>query len=960
MPEDPAYAAELALTEPGGYDYDAFLSYSRADTAVAEGIQKGLHSIGRKLGRLHALRVFRDKTDLAASPSLWAKLTEALDKSRYLVVVLSPNSASSEWVNKEIDYWLAHRGRNNLVLVMADGTLIWDDTHGAFNPQNSTAAPPALATPDALGTEPIYIDVSQDNPWDIQNPVFRDKLTDIAAPIHGKPKYELASEDLREQQRFRRFRRLAITGLAVLLVTAIAAASVAFIQRREAIQQRNEAIHQRNSGIARGLVADAEAILRGVRGGGDDRALQELTTAYRLSPTTARGGLLGGWQATSTMARIIRTSDSSSGVVVTPDGKRIISAGYFEPTIKVWDAASGRHLSDLKGHTDGIHSIALSADGARLVSGSHDRTARVWDLHTGEPIGGALPGFKNQVNVVAITPDGSRVAGGSKDGTIRIWDVDTSKLVGQPLLGHTDQVHGLAFSPDGRRLVSGGYDGTIRVWDSGTGQPIGGPTSVVNGVRSLIFSIAFRPDGRALALGIGARVNDTPMNEVQLRDGVTLELIGTPLTGHTDRINQVAFSLNGKHIASASSDDSVRIWDTDTHLQVGKSHLGHDGDVQSVVFTPDGNQVISGSADHTIRRWTIDTDGTQRMHIADDEQNIALSNDGSLIVSSGKDGHIRLWDTHSGQVVWQMQEQDPHGSLAPQVIINPDNRRIALIDKSAQIEIWDTKTNVRLTAIKTQKPAVKYGEPYDYGARRIAFSPDGHRVAAATYKNIVRVWDADNGQQIGPDLLGAKIGYGSVIFSADGARAIAYGETGIWMWDIASGTPVGKPLATDIGPIDGVAISRDGRIIASGSQDSRLGGDYKVRLWDTDSGKPIGAPLTGHTQLIRSIGFSVDGTLLASGMRDVRIWDIATGQQLGIPLDPIDDIDLVAFTGDGREILAASKSRGTFWVRWPGPAQWPDLLCDKLTSNMSRTQWKQWVSPDIEYVPGCPSLPVPE
>ncbi|MFV8310659.1 TIR domain-containing protein [Mycobacteroides chelonae] len=955
MTQDPAYAAQLPAAGPGAYDYDAFLSYSRADTPVAEGIQKGLHTIGRKLGRLHALRVFRDKTDLAASPSLWAKLTEALDKSRYLVVVLSPNSASSEWVNKEIDYWLTHRGRDNLVLVMADGTLIWDDTHGRFDPDNSTASPPALEVIDALGTEPVYIDVSHDNPWDIQNPVFRDKLTDIAAPIHGKPKYELASEDLREQQRFRRFRRLAITGLALLLVISISAASVAFIQRREAIAQRNEAIHQRNSGVARGLVSDAEAILRGVRGGGDDRAVQELTTAFRLSPTTAQGGLLGGWQETSTMAKIIRTPDVLSRVIITPDGKRIVSASFFEPTIKVWDAATGRLLSALKGHTEGVYSIALSADGSRLVSGGNDRTARVWDLRTGQPIGGPLTGL-HQISAVAISPDGSRIAAGSELSTIQIWDVNTGKLVGQPLLAHTDMVYGLAFSPDGRRLVSGG-NSTVRVWDSDTGQPIGEPTSVGD---AFVFSIALRPDGRVLALGIGARVNDTPVNEVQLRDAVTLEPIGTPFTGHTDRINQVAFSPDGKRIASGSTDRSVRVWDADTHMPIGKPYLGHDGDVQSVAFTPDGSQVVSGSADHTIRRWTVGTDGTQRMHIADDDQNIAFSNDGSLIVSSGKDGRIRMWDTRSRQPVWQMQEPNPNKNLAPQVIINSDSRRIALIDSSAQIEIWHTATNTRLTTIKTQKPAVKYGEPYDYGARRIAFSPDGHRVAAATYKNVVRVWDADNGQQIGPDLLGAKIGYGSVMFSADGARAIAYGETGIWMWDIASGTPVGIALATDIGPIDGVAISRDGRIIASGSQDSRLGGDYKVRLWDTDSGKPIGAPLTGHTQLIRSIGFSVDGTLLASGMRDVRIWDVATGQQLGIPLDPIDDIDLVAFTSDGREILAASRSRGTFWVRWPGPAQWPDLLCDKLTSNMSRTQWKLWVSPDIEYVPGCPSLPVPE
>lgn len=287
MSDLPAYESEVPVAETGPqtYDYDAFLSYSRADTPVAEGIQKGLHRVGRKIGRLHALRVFRDKTDLAASPSLWEKITDALDTSRYLVVVLSPNSAESEWVNKEVDYWLAHRGRNNLVLVLADGTIVWDGTHGRFDPACSTAAPPALVTPDALGDEPIYIDVSEDDPWDANNAIFRDKITDIAAPIHGKTKYELASEDLKEQQRFRRFRRLAIAAIALFAAVATVAATLAFTQRREAVQQRNDALAGR-------LVADAEAILRRTRGGADDRALQELTVAAQLSPIVSRSGLL--------------------------------------------------------------------------------------------------------------------------------------------------------------------------------------------------------------------------------------------------------------------------------------------------------------------------------------------------------------------------------------------------------------------------------------------------------------------------------------------------------------------------------------------------------------------------------------------------------------------------------------------------------------------------------------------
>src|SRR5581483_8951557 len=111
--------------EPSGQskplDYDAFLSYTHRDRAAVSGIQKALHRIGRRLGQLRALRVFRDDTDLMANPDLWGRIVDGLDRSRYLIVTLSPQAAQSHWVNKEVSYWLEHRGRDQLLLVLAEG-----------------------------------------------------------------------------------------------------------------------------------------------------------------------------------------------------------------------------------------------------------------------------------------------------------------------------------------------------------------------------------------------------------------------------------------------------------------------------------------------------------------------------------------------------------------------------------------------------------------------------------------------------------------------------------------------------------------------------------------------------------------------------------------------------------------------------------------------------------------------
>ena len=146
--------------------YDAFLSYTHRDRSVATGVQRCLHQIGRRMGQLRALRVFRDDTNLEVSPDLWGKITEALDRSRFLIVVVSPLAAQSFWVNKEIEYWLQHRGSDKLLLVLAAGNLHWDKVNGRFDPDLSDAAPPVLTDPSALSVEPFSIYVGDDAPWD--------------------------------------------------------------------------------------------------------------------------------------------------------------------------------------------------------------------------------------------------------------------------------------------------------------------------------------------------------------------------------------------------------------------------------------------------------------------------------------------------------------------------------------------------------------------------------------------------------------------------------------------------------------------------------------------------------------------------------------------------------------------------------------------------------------------------
>lgn len=616
----------------------------------------------------------------------------------------------------------------------------------------------------------------------------------------------------------------------------------------------------------------------------------------------------------------------------------------------------------------GSRLVALSADGAVLVTSPKEQQLTVIEVTTGELIRQLSPHGDDWVTSIAFNSAGDRMATGSFAGEIKLWDTTSWEQL-WAIDAHEFVVRDLSFSQNGSRLASASNDQTSKIWETESGVLM----LTLASHRASVSSIRFAPDSSVLATTDEAGL-------AHIWEAASSSTLFT-LEGHSLAVTGLAISPDSQYIATISDDDLIRLWDTDSGAPQLTIAQAHAGGVNSVIYAPDGSSLITGGSDARIRIWDP-VSGRELLTLgghSDEVQDLAISSDGLLLASTSKDGTSRLWDLsgpHSGE--WLRRE-----ATANSVDFRPDGMLLASGGTDGVVAIWDARLGQRLRTLADR----------DSPVTDVAFDPSGSRLAAAGAGGAIHIWDPEAGElrltietnnlefidlaftADGEYLNALGIPHAFIFSSRDGQihQTFSYGgntdgeyspDGMLYAWTDTYGhigtVLVSDPEAPEILPnlanltngVNGAEFSPDGQQLLT------TGTDGLITLWNTDP--TLISPeysqadrelmrLEGHSGSVQDAAYSPDGGRIVSIGHDqmVRMWDAITGEQLfAIPANAQD----VAFSTSGRYFVTANQDGSISWFL----ADLQDLIDEvrsRLTRGLTDSECRQYLQSEA-----CPPL----
>ncbi len=703
----------------------------------------------------------------------------------------------------------------------------------------------------------------------------------------------------------------------------------------------------------------------------------------------------------------------------------------------------------LRGH-NGISALAFNPQSYQiLASADYQGNILLWDLRRQSEVSQRikLKDFHKKVNALAYSPDGKMLASGSSDGKIYLWR-DLTNLDQPQILGHHDEsVASIAFNWNGTILASGSDDKTIKLWNTENKSETK-PIAILGKHAKAIRSVAFSPDqenGYLLASGS----KDRRIILWDIHDNSCLAV----LTDHIDVVRSVAFNpKNSQMLASGSEDNKVIIWDLSNLEKIVeiKSLTEHQNGVLSVAFSSDGKWLASGSVDQTIQLWKLDPSKPENILLKETLRGhnfgisaVAFSSDNQILASGSWDKTIRLWHLHPSKAIPQILGR--HKDNIMSVAVSPDGQWLASGS-------WDNK--VRLWDVRNPKTKPELLKEYEHGDKvfAVAFDHNSQMLASASADRTIRLLNLQELEENPQVLKGHVNGVSSVAFSPDGLWLVSgswrkekykkndqQDDRTVRLWDLQSlkttEQPVSKILWRHENSVTSVAFSPDGQMLASGSDDATIklldlrkakgstwdliyeqssndfpqnsvsssiatlvndhkarfiplkghddrvwsvafnpkrkmlasgSDDRTIRLWDLsqEEEKPQVIPVgkKEHNFRVGSVAFSPDGQKLASGSYDknIRVWDLNhLGEEPIVLRGHEQSVTSIAFYHDSKKLVSGSYDNTI--QEWIVDTKFlADLVCETVQRNLSHKEWKWFMGDDIPYERTCPNLPAGE
>lgn len=829
-------------------EYLAFISYQRKDEAIAKRLQHTLEFYKLPIAVIEkepALKdgvrpIFVDMTELGDEPFLKPAIENALEGSRFLIVICSPRSALSKWVNKEVEYFIQHERIRRIIPFIIEGSPNAKE-------DNKKCCPPLL---QKLINERELLGINiNEMGFDaaavkVVSRMFRVKFSSMWN------RYEKEKEE--EQRKLKEQNdRLLIAQSRFIAEKAIDIADEdSFLAQHLALTVLPNDLEKPD----RPYTPEAERALRFASrtmnamlfpiGSNAKSAIYSKNGSYIASITQdGRDGCVCVFCVNDrTLMQSFKTPNAGIFCVAfSPDNNYIAAASIR--SIFVWRISTGEVYCVLKSQTNNgfINGIAFNPNGNRIVSVSSTGEIEFWKLSS-KMLEKKLIAHDAPIYSIAFSPDGSKFVTGSRDKSIKMWDAKTGELI-RRLIGHTGWVMQVSYNQDGNYILSASDDTTIRIWDSKTGESL----KTFLGHRGGIKTAAFSPDGKTI---VSASIWDRSIRFWDVETGMLIKTMD-----NMNNVQSVEYSPeNGRFILLAFQDKRIKIMDSSfTKIDCKTLKETHWRIIGDVCFSPNckniayafGNRIKIINSEHGSLVHELEG------HVKEVES-LCFSKDSNRIISSSKDCTVRIWDTETGKLLSKFNNEDGYFDKCV-VLCNDGKRFISASGWGCIVKIRDIENGKNIITLKGHNAFVHC----------VSISSDDKYIVSGSWDQSIIVWDANTGLQI-KKLVGHEGSVYTVSFSSDGNMIISASSESIRIWNTRTGELLRKIEGVDSHFNSAYFDPMDNKKIISAST------DRTIRIWDVDSGLLM-QTIQVHSGSVRNASFCSDGKYIVSASNDGTI-----------------------------------------------------------------------------------------